>query len=45
MKVQSSVKKRCKKCQTVRRSGVVYVICDNARHKQRQGKKIRKKAA
>ncbi len=45
MKVQSSVKKRCKKCQTVRRSGVVHVICENPRHKQRQGTKIRKKSA
>ncbi|MBD3311189.1 MAG: 50S ribosomal protein L36 [Candidatus Magasanikbacteria bacterium] len=45
MKVQSSVKKRCAKCKTVRRRGVVYVICENPRHKQRQGTKIRKKAA
>ncbi|HLD31943.1 MAG TPA: 50S ribosomal protein L36 [Patescibacteria group bacterium] len=44
MKVQSSVKKRCKKCETVRRAGVVYVICENPRHKQRQGTKQRKKA-
>ena len=45
MKVRSSVKKICKKCQVVRRVGVVYVICEDPRHKQRQGKKIRKKAA
>ena len=45
MKVRTSAKKRCAKCQTVRRGGVVYVICENPRHKQRQGKKQRKKAA
>jgi large subunit ribosomal protein L36 len=37
MKVKPSVKKRCEKCKIVRRRGVVYVICDNPRHKQRQG--------
>lgn len=45
MKVQASVKKRCAKCKTVRRRGVVYVICENPRHKQRQGQKQRKRAA
>lgn len=37
MKVQASVKKRCAKCKIVRRKGVVFVICDNPRHKQKQG--------
>ncbi len=37
MKVSASVKKRCDKCKIVRRGGVVYVICDNPKHKQRQG--------
>ncbi len=37
MKVKASVKKRCDKCQIVRRHGKVYVICENPRHKQRQG--------
>lgn len=37
MKVRPSVKKICDKCKVVRRKGVVRVICDNARHKQRQG--------
>ncbi|MFQ5646244.1 MAG: 50S ribosomal protein L36 [bacterium] len=37
MKVQSSVKKICKKCKIIRRKGVVLVICENPRHKQRQG--------
>ncbi|HCU37462.1 MAG TPA: 50S ribosomal protein L36 [Armatimonadetes bacterium] len=37
MKVQASVKKRCDKCKIVRRKGVVRVICQVPRHKQRQG--------
>ncbi|HUV94504.1 MAG TPA: 50S ribosomal protein L36 [Anaerolineae bacterium] len=37
MKVRPSVKKRCDKCRIVRRRGVVRVICENPRHKQRQG--------
>ncbi|MEW5910436.1 MAG: 50S ribosomal protein L36 [Thermodesulfobacteriota bacterium] len=37
MKVRPSVKKMCSKCKIVRRKGVVRVICENKRHKQRQG--------
>ncbi|MEK6745168.1 MAG: 50S ribosomal protein L36 [Nitrospirota bacterium] len=37
MKVRSSVKKICTKCTVIRRKGVVRVICENSRHKQRQG--------
>ncbi len=37
MNVAASVSKRCKKCKVVRRKGRVYVICDNPKHKQRQG--------
>ena len=37
MKVQASVKKRCDKCKVVKRDGVVRIICENPRHKQRQG--------
>jgi large subunit ribosomal protein L36 len=37
MKVRSSVKKICKNCKIVKRKGVVRVICDNPKHKQRQG--------
>ncbi len=37
MKVRASVKKMCPKCKIVRRKGTVYVICDNPKHKQRQG--------
>jgi large subunit ribosomal protein L36 len=37
MKVRPSVKKMCKNCRVVRRSGVVRIICKNPKHKQRQG--------
>ncbi|HAT71206.1 MAG TPA: 50S ribosomal protein L36 [Elusimicrobia bacterium] len=37
MKVRASVKKICVKCVIVKRKGVVRVICDDPRHKQRQG--------
>ena len=37
MKVRASVKKMCSKCKIIRRKGVVRVICENKRHKQRQG--------
>jgi large subunit ribosomal protein L36 len=37
MKVSASVKKICRKCKIVRRKRVVRVICENPRHKQRQG--------
>jgi large subunit ribosomal protein L36 len=44
MKVRSSVKKICDKCEIVRRSGTLYVICENPKHKQRQGNKHRTNA-
>nr|WP_228537061.1 50S ribosomal protein L36 [Nocardia sp. XZ_19_231] len=37
VKVNPSVKKICEKCKVIRRHGRVMVICDNLRHKQRQG--------
>jgi large subunit ribosomal protein L36 len=37
VKVQPSVKKICDKCKVIRRNGRVMVICENLRHKQRQG--------
>lgn len=37
MKVRTSVKKICEKCKTIKRHGVVRVICQNPKHKQRQG--------
>ncbi len=38
MKVRPSVKRICDKCRVVRREGKVYVICENPKHKQRQGR-------
>ena len=37
MKVKPSVKKICDNCKVIRRQGRVMVICENPRHKQRQG--------
>lgn len=37
MKVRASIKRRCEKCRIVKRKGVLRVICENPRHKQRQG--------
>ena len=37
MKVRPSVKAMCDKCRVIRRHGRVRVICDNPRHRQRQG--------
>jgi len=37
MKVKASVRRICDKCKIVKRKGIVRVICQNTRHKQRQG--------
>ncbi|MCL5435321.1 MAG: 50S ribosomal protein L36 [Patescibacteria group bacterium] len=37
MKVQASVRPRCAKCKIIKRKGVLRVVCENPRHKQRQG--------
>jgi large subunit ribosomal protein L36 len=37
MKVRSSIKKICDKCKIIRRKGKMMVICENPKHKQRQG--------
>ena len=37
MKVRPSVKKICDKCKIIKRKGKVMVICENPKHKQRQG--------
>jgi large subunit ribosomal protein L36 len=37
MKVRPSVKRMCPKCKIIRRHGVIRVICENPKHKQRQG--------
>ncbi|MBP9698025.1 MAG: 50S ribosomal protein L36 [Candidatus Moranbacteria bacterium] len=37
MKVRASVKKICVQCKIVKRKSVLFVICTNPKHKQRQG--------
>ena len=37
MKVRASVKKIGRNCKVVKRAGVVRVICEEPKHKQRQG--------
>ena len=37
MKVRPSVKKICDKRKIIKRKGVIRVICENPKHKQRQG--------
>ena len=37
MKVRASVKKICDKCKVIHRRGVVRVICQNHKTKQRKG--------
>ena len=37
MKVRASVKKMCAKCKVIKRKGKIMIICENPKHKQRQG--------
>ena len=37
MKVKPSVKTICDKCKIIKRKGKVMVICENPKHKQKQG--------
>ena len=37
MKVKPSVKKICEKCKIIKRKGRIMVICENPKHKQKQG--------
>ena len=37
MKFNASVNRLCRKCTIIKRKGVVRVICEDPRHKQRQG--------
>ena len=37
MKVRSSVKPICEKCKVIKRKGAIRIICENPKHKQRQG--------
>ena len=45
MKTRSSVKPMCDKCKVIRRKGRVAVICENPKHKQRQGQILRRVTA
>ncbi|EEH00702.1 50S ribosomal protein L36 [Borreliella bissettiae] len=36
MKVRVSVRPICEKCKVIKRKGVLRIICDNLKHKQRQ---------
>ena len=40
MKVRSSVKPICEKCKVIKRKGAIRVICENPKHKQRQGRSL-----
>jgi large subunit ribosomal protein L36 len=37
MKVRTSVKPICNKCRVIIRKRVIRVVCENPKHKQRQG--------
>lgn len=37
MKIRSSVKKICVKCKIIKRKGILMIICENPKHKQKQG--------
>nr|QYB21872.1 ribosomal protein L36 [Microbiota decussata]BBN66774.1 ribosomal protein L36 [Microbiota decussata] len=37
MKIRASVRRLCEKCRLIRRRKHLVVICDNPRHKQKQG--------
>ena len=37
MKVRASVKPICEKCKIIKRKGSIRIICENPKHKQRQG--------
>ena len=37
MKVRPSVKPICEKCKDNKRKGRIMVICENPKHKQKQG--------
>ena len=37
MKVRASVKAICEKCKVIKRKRIVRIVCENPKHKQRQG--------
>ena len=45
MKVRKKKKKMCDKCKVIKRKGVIRVICENPKHKQRQGQLLTKNSA
>ena len=45
MKVRPSVKPICEKCKIIKRKGRVMIICENPKHKQKQGYCHRNKLA
>jgi large subunit ribosomal protein L36 len=37
MKVRTSVKPICDKCKVIKRNGIIRIVCQNPKHKQKQG--------
>ena len=37
MKARTSVKPICDQCKAIKRNGIIRIICENPKHKQRQG--------
>ncbi|MDR1930525.1 MAG: 50S ribosomal protein L36 [Treponema sp.] len=37
MKVRTSVKPICDKCKIIKRNGIIRIVCQNPKHKQKQG--------
>ena len=37
MKVRTSVKHICDKCKVIKRNGIIRIVCQNPKHKQKQG--------
>ncbi|HET6267179.1 MAG TPA: 50S ribosomal protein L36 [Acidobacteriota bacterium] len=37
MKIRASIKRMCDKCKIIVRKRRIWVICENPKHKQRQG--------
>jgi large subunit ribosomal protein L36 len=35
--VRTSVKPICDKCKVIKRNGIIRIVCQNPKHKQKQG--------
>ncbi|HOT60168.1 MAG TPA: 50S ribosomal protein L36 [Spirochaetales bacterium] len=35
--MRTSVKRMCDKCKVIKRNGIIRIICENPKHKQKQG--------